>query len=114
MSVHQKQHGCPAPLQGLAHGDVHFLRRDSQIRWRLALDALVALVLILRKRLAVLEASEQPDEEPKEHEGRQSRDERQAFDVQTGAHVAAVKEHVSLDVRLVGARVDVGGAPFPG
>ncbi len=113
MSVHQKQHGCPAPLESLAHGDVHFIRRDSQIRWWLALDGLVALVLILRERLAVLEASEQPDEEPKEHEGCQTRDEHQAFDVQTGAHIAAVKEHVFLDVRLVGERVDVSGAPLP-
>lgn len=114
MSVHQEQHGRSGPLQRLAHGDVSVLWGHSQIGWRLSLDALVGLILVLRDRLAVLETTEEPNEEPEEDERRQARNERQAFDIQTGAHVAAVQEHVSLDVRLVGAGICVLRAPLPG
>lgn len=114
MSVHQEQHGRSGPLQRHAHGDVSVLWRHSQIGRRLPLDALVGLVLVLRERLAVLETAEEPNEEPEENERRQARNERQAFDIQAGAHVPAVQEHVSLDVCVVGAGIGVLRAPLPG
>lgn len=114
MSVNQEQHGCSGSLQRLAHCDVSVLWRRSRIGRRLSLDALVGLVLVLRERLAVLKTTEEPNEEPDESERGQARNERKAFDIQTSAHVPAVQEHVSLDVRLVEAGICVLRPPLPG
>ena len=116
--VHRQQHGRSRSLQRVAHGHVQLLWRHAHLlavlRRRLPLYPLVRVVLVFREGLAVLESPEQPDEEPEEDERRQAGDERQALDVQAGADVAAVEEHVPLDVSRVGVGIDVGGAPLVG
>lgn len=112
--VHWQEHGRPRLFQAVTQCHKRLFRRHGHVRRRLPLDPLVRLVWILRDGLAVLETTKQPDEEAEKDKRCETWDEGQTLDVQAWPHIAAVEEHVVLQVAEVGGRIDISGAPLVG